>query len=247
MKFVIDFPEEKMEQIYDICNKDLDIPLGLQNTMIMAICNGKKQTNTEKIISKIDFSINATDSNDDYSVGLRNGMRLVKSLLDNKEPKFEKINQTNTAELPPKYNKDDLIHRETARRIIDSPRSKEQMLMMLASIPKVENTAEWILCKDRLPELTKYGYTDVSAEGYTIEEWESEEVLISYCINGKTNECVAFLQKVIFSDTGGIEYDWITDPFGESDSIYAGISTDDVKESVKVIAWQPLPTPPIAE
>lgn len=51
--------------------------------------------------------------------------------------------QTNTAELPPKYHKDDLIQRETARRIIDSNRSKEQMLGMLASIPKVENTAEW--------------------------------------------------------------------------------------------------------
>ena len=120
-------------------------------------------------------------------------------------------------------------------------------LLNYMNTEKQINTAEWILCKDRLPELTKYGYTDVSAEGYTIEEWASEEVLISYCINGKTNECVAFLQKVIFSDTGGIEYDWITNPFGESDSIYAGISTDDVKESVKVIAWQPLPTPPIAE
>ena len=54
--------------------------------------------------------------------------------------------QTNTAELPPKYHKDDLIHRETARRIIDSPRNKEQMLGMLASIPKVEtDTAEWII------------------------------------------------------------------------------------------------------
>ena len=53
------------------------------------------------------------------------------------------VNKTNTEELPPKYNKDDLIYRETARRIIDSNRSKEQMLGMLASIPKVENTAEW--------------------------------------------------------------------------------------------------------
>lgn len=31
----------------------------------------------------------------------------------------------------------DLIYRETARRIIDSPRSKEQMLTMLSSTPSV--------------------------------------------------------------------------------------------------------------
>ena len=37
--------------------------------------------------------------------------------------------QTNTAELPTKYHKDDLIHRETARRIIDSNRNKEQTLV----------------------------------------------------------------------------------------------------------------------
>ena len=31
----------------------------------------------------------------------------------------------------------DLIDRETVRRIIDSPRTKEQMLMMLESVPSV--------------------------------------------------------------------------------------------------------------
>ena len=31
----------------------------------------------------------------------------------------------------------DLIDRETVRRIIDSPRTKEQMLMMLDSVPSV--------------------------------------------------------------------------------------------------------------
>lgn len=32
----------------------------------------------------------------------------------------------------------DLIYRDTARRIIESPRSKEQMLSVLASIPSVQ-------------------------------------------------------------------------------------------------------------
>lgn len=43
----------------------------------------------EKIIDAIDFAINATDSQDDYSMGMRNGMRYVKSLVDGKEPQYE--------------------------------------------------------------------------------------------------------------------------------------------------------------
>lgn len=43
----------------------------------------------EKIIDAIDFAIKATDSQDDYSMGMRNGMRYVKSLIDGKEPQYE--------------------------------------------------------------------------------------------------------------------------------------------------------------
>lgn len=40
---------------------------------------------------------------------------------------------------------DELISKEMARRIIDSPRNKEQMLRMLKSIPSVEPKREqWI-------------------------------------------------------------------------------------------------------
>lgn len=44
-----------------------------------------------KIIEQLDFDINATTDGDDYSVGLRNGLRLAKSLLNGEEPKFEHI------------------------------------------------------------------------------------------------------------------------------------------------------------
>ena len=55
------------------------------------------------------------------------------------------------------YGKGDLIHRETARRIIDSPRNKEQMLGMLASITKVEKTAQWTK-DDECSNCGKYVY-----------------------------------------------------------------------------------------
>ena len=85
-------------------------------------------------------------------------------------------NQTNTSELPHKYNKDDLIHRETARRIIDSPRSKEQMLMMLASIPKVDNMAEWITFPFQEVRCSKCDYIVWGTEFNTYLEWK-------YCPN----------------------------------------------------------------
>ena len=44
---------------------------------------------TEKLIQDILFGIEATSGKDDYSVGLRNGMRLVLSIITNEEPKFE--------------------------------------------------------------------------------------------------------------------------------------------------------------
>ena len=50
--------------------------------------------------------------------------------------------------LPKHYDSHDLIHRETARRIIDSPRTKEQMLMVLASAENQKKTGHWIRFKE---------------------------------------------------------------------------------------------------
>ena len=44
---------------------------------------------TDKLTQDILFGIEATSGKDDYSVGLRNGMRLVLSMITNEEPKFE--------------------------------------------------------------------------------------------------------------------------------------------------------------
>ena len=49
----------------------------------------QEQTRDEKLIDAIDFAIKATDSQDDYCMGMRNGMRCVKYLIDGKEPQYE--------------------------------------------------------------------------------------------------------------------------------------------------------------
>ena len=43
----------------------------------------------ETLIRTIEMGITATNSNDAYSLGMRNGMRWCKSLIDGVEPKFE--------------------------------------------------------------------------------------------------------------------------------------------------------------
>lgn len=49
----------------------------------------KCKDNSNKAIGKIKDAIIRTDSSDDYSVGLRNGMRLAISYITGEEPKFE--------------------------------------------------------------------------------------------------------------------------------------------------------------
>ena len=53
------------------------------------VLTGVLDNRDEKIIDAIDFAIKATDSQDDYSMGMRNGMRYTKSLIDGKEPQYE--------------------------------------------------------------------------------------------------------------------------------------------------------------
>ena len=49
----------------------------------------------ERVLKAMDFAIKATDSKDNYSIGMRNGIRYSKSLIDSKEPNFEHIENDN--------------------------------------------------------------------------------------------------------------------------------------------------------
>lgn len=78
----LDFDLDKVKEI--LKRNDLD------NLIVDHACEEKQeQTIDEKRIDAIDFAIKATDSQDDYSMGMRNGMRYVKSLIDGKEPQYE--------------------------------------------------------------------------------------------------------------------------------------------------------------
>jgi hypothetical protein len=49
--------------------------------------------NNKDLFESINFSIKASDGDDDYFVGLRNGLRLAKSFIDGQEPQYEKTLQ----------------------------------------------------------------------------------------------------------------------------------------------------------
>ena len=73
------------DKVKEILKKD-----GLDNLIVDHTCEKKQeQTRDKKLIDDIDFAIKATGSQDDYSMGMRNGMRYVKSLIDGKEPQYE--------------------------------------------------------------------------------------------------------------------------------------------------------------
>lgn len=97
--------------------------------------------------------------------------------------------------------------------------------------------SEWISVKKRLPEI-HYGYTDFDYNGFTFEEWESDNVLVTYerKVGNETETliCVACYQKSFIEDGEETEECWIADAFNEF------ISDDEVK-NVEVKAWMPLP------
>jgi len=73
------------DKVKEILKKD-----DFDNLIVDHTCEEKQEeTRDEKMIDAIDFAIKATDSQDDYSMGMRNGMRYVKSLIDGKEPQYE--------------------------------------------------------------------------------------------------------------------------------------------------------------
>ena len=69
--------------------------------------------------------------------------------------------------------KSDLIHRETARRIIDSPRSKSQMLTVLKCTPSVHPENDWIpVTKKAHPDLPIRVQVQISNGWIITAYWE---------------------------------------------------------------------------
>lgn len=80
----LDFDVDKVKEI--LKRDDFD------DLIVDHTCEKKQgQTRDEKIIDDINFAIKITDGQDKYSIGMRNGMRYVKNLIDGKEPQYESM------------------------------------------------------------------------------------------------------------------------------------------------------------
>ena len=62
---------------------------GFDEAIDMAI-HSLEHTEPQKIIQYIDFAIESSSGKTDYMIGLRNGIRVIKSYIDGKEPQYEK-------------------------------------------------------------------------------------------------------------------------------------------------------------
>ena len=106
VEFLTKFKGDSCDEIKEMVSTNTDVPKSLlfdfdkvkeilkrddlDNLIVDHTCEEKQeQINNEKMIDAIDFAIQITDSQDDYSMGMRNGMRYVKSLIDGKEPQYE--------------------------------------------------------------------------------------------------------------------------------------------------------------
>lgn len=100
---LMDFPEtfEEFAKQYQIIDKQEVYTNGAELIPVFRVQQWLEHF-TQKTIKAIDFAIKATDGKEIYFVGMRNGLRLSKSYLDNKEPIFEdctgSINDTYTEE-----------------------------------------------------------------------------------------------------------------------------------------------------
>ena len=90
MKLVIDIAEEEY-LVFKLAYES-----GMGNTAMKHILNA---TPLEEVLGDIDFAIKATNLNDTYSVGLRNGLRLAKSFIDDDKPVFEECTEQTLEEV----------------------------------------------------------------------------------------------------------------------------------------------------
>lgn len=81
--------------------------------------------NKDKLIEAIDFAINATDSTDDYSIGLCNGMIYVKALLTDGNPDYKKCQNNSISK--------------------DKIREKIEMLKKIYEFANVKSEADYCL------------------------------------------------------------------------------------------------------
>jgi len=80
---------------------EITMPKGKKVTRVL-VCESGTQNGVlmypdamayDEFIKTMDFAIEATTGNDAYSIGMRNGIRYAKSVVDNVDPEYESVNE----------------------------------------------------------------------------------------------------------------------------------------------------------
>ena len=95
MKEFVEKLIERLSNAYDECIRWNHHKVNAYGHAIK-IVNQLAEEYKSKLIEDIEFAIEASNTNDNYMTGLRNGMRYCLALIDGKEPEFEECNQDST-------------------------------------------------------------------------------------------------------------------------------------------------------
>lgn len=86
---LLDTIRRDSKKAIDECDKVGSFWLGYAAGVVIKQPTVQPELDSENLVRTIENGITATNSRDAYSLGMRNGMRWCKSLIDGVEPKYE--------------------------------------------------------------------------------------------------------------------------------------------------------------
>ena len=115
----------------------------------------------KELLKSIEVALDATDINDEYSIGLRNGMRLVKSFVDGKRPDYEKVSH-----LKEQQPCNDAISRQAVIELVEGwwigHTKEDDLATEIKSLPPVTPQ----------PKVGEWLEKEINSDN-AIEEWQS--------------------------------------------------------------------------
>jgi hypothetical protein len=104
----------------------------------------------KELLKSIEVALNATNINDEYSIGLRNGMRLVKSFVDDKRPDYEKVSH-----MKKQQPYEDCISREEAIRVFADDDYTVNELRNLPSVTPQQQLCDDCISREETMQITR--------------------------------------------------------------------------------------------